>query len=535
MNRAETKTLLAALALSLGLSGCGASGSSEDGITVGVSAVAQGTATHSHDEAAAEADEHGELLKSFRRADGMKIEMQTGLLNLVPVGLEACAIASAGLEQLLQGLNPLASAQAHSGHTEGPAGAVDVILEDETVFDLGSLAPTSGTYCGLKLRLTPGSADALAGVSTRVGPCYYPDSVGLSDEDAEAVTAHSCLDVATGSEDLSFTLPFTAPVELGTDRRELALTLTNRYEEWFDGIDMSLLETDAGQQQKLLDNVVAAITVHTEDQQLVMLNFGLDVNGQEAVCGETYDGLGVGSIQNLRLEGFRYYLSDPTLESDTDSQPLILATRSTGTVYQDGENGVALMGDAQGCEGAAPLTTRSLAGTVAAGVYDRLCFTLGVPFELNHDDPTTSPSPLNAADMSRNRLSGHLFYRFDALVDPDGASPAGFFVHLGSTGCSNGESDFGSPPDAECSAPNRPRICLDYAEIKEGHRIVTDIAGLVATTDIVANTPDTAPGCTSSPGDPECVDIMPRFGLDYQLDAETLVPRQEQAAFSLKE
>jgi uncharacterized repeat protein (TIGR04052 family) len=276
----------------------------------------------------------------------------------------------------------------------------------------------------------------------------------------------------------------------------------------------------------------------SDEEQLVNLAFAIEVGGEEATCGTIYEGLG-STAQPLRLEGFRFYASDFELVNASTTVSVVLATKPNATVYQDDAHGVALLGHAQGCDNTTPLRNLALTGTAPAGDYDQLCFTLGVPSVLNHTDVATAPSPLNVTALSWGWLYGRQFLRVDTLVqNPDSDSEdfsQNFFVHLGSTGCSNGSDSFDATPDSECVYPNRPRICLNYDEIAEGHRIVADIAPVIAEADITYNTPDTAPGCMSFPGDPECTTILPRLGLDFALAPDNLIPRQEQTLFSVGE
>jgi uncharacterized repeat protein (TIGR04052 family) len=534
-------------ALALGLAAC-ASGSEEEGIEASLKAQPL-SAAHTHDDAAkaANSPKHGdeeETIASFRRSDGMRIDLQLGLVNLVPVGFQACVSRTAALGQsLLQAVNPVGVAQAHGGDEgEAPEGAVSVVGEDST--SLGTLKATPGTYCGLIVELQPGGTNtakhggaldtSMVGASVNVAPCYYETTVGVSDAEAEAATAHHCIQAKFTGEARRVTLPFPQPVTLDGSHRELALTVVVRYQEWFEGVDFTTLAGSAAQQAKLADNVAASLQVLSDDaQQLVNLAFEIKVGGQEAVCGATYQGLGTTALP-LRMEGFRYYASDFELENASGVEKVQLASKPNGTVYQDSQHGVALLGHAQGCDSPVPVRNLALTGTVGQGDYERLCFTLGVPFELAHSDPATAPSPLNVTGMDWSWLFGRMFFRFDSVVDPDNTA-ANFFVHLGSTGCSNGSSDFGAAPDAECTYPNRPRICLPYGEIAEGHAIVADIAPMLSELDIGQNTEGTAPGCMSFPGDPECTTIIPKFGLDYALHPPDLVPRRTQALFTVGE
>jgi hypothetical protein len=242
------------------LSAC--SGSREDGIEAIVTAVSQSSTDHHGDGKA-----HGDLA-SFRRSDGLRIDLQLGLLNLVPVELEPCGLEVARLvSRLGEYLNPIGAADAHSEGGEVVDGPINVVELDEAGFDLGSLTPAPGDYCGVVVELQPGAAakhggeldTGMGGAWVNVAPCYYPGTVGVSDEEAETATAHSCIQAKFIGAARRVTLPFAHPASLDAANRLLAVAIVVRYEEWFEDIDMALLATDAVQQAKLADNVAGAL------------------------------------------------------------------------------------------------------------------------------------------------------------------------------------------------------------------------------------------------------------------------------------
>jgi len=84
-------------------------------------------------------------------------------------------------------------------------------------------------------------------------------------------------------------------------------------------------------------------------------------------------------------------------------------------------------------------------------------FTLGVPFELNHLNPLTQPSPINDSSMFWGWRGGHKFIRIELFSQGDD-----WLFHLGSTGCKAL-----SPvraPKSECLHPNRVRVSLPFTE-----------------------------------------------------------------------
>jgi hypothetical protein len=265
---------LAALLLSL-LGGCDSTGSRSDGIEVAIKAMPIGAA-HDHDDGhhakQATAKHSSNNFVTFRRGDGMKIDLQLGLVNLVPVGLQRCDSLATRLRRGLAPLSPLASAYAHAGHDgEAPEGAISVVGSHET--GLGTLITGPGRYCGLVVELRPGTAAAkhgggldttLDGAAVNVAPCYYPTTAGLSDEDAAAVTAHACIQTKAQREMRRLTLPFARAVPLDAANMDLNITVATHYEAWFEDVDFAALPQDETQQALLADNVAASLQAWTD-------------------------------------------------------------------------------------------------------------------------------------------------------------------------------------------------------------------------------------------------------------------------------
>ncbi|MES0874862.1 hypothetical protein ABSH63_12730 [Sinimarinibacterium sp. HSW-8] len=257
------------------LGACDRTGSRADGIEVAIEALPVGTA-HEHDEGhhteQATAKHSSDRYVTFRRGDGMKIDLQLGLVNLVPVELQPCDSLTMRLHRGLEWLSPLSSAHAHADHdSAASAGPIDVVAGHAQT--LGTLAARPGRYCALVAELRPGTRAAkhgggldttLDGAAIGVAPCYYPTTVGMSDEEAAAVTAHSCIQAKAQDTTRRLTLPFPAGVVLDAANTDLTVTVAIHYEAWFEDIDFATLEHDAAQQARLADNVVAALQAWTD-------------------------------------------------------------------------------------------------------------------------------------------------------------------------------------------------------------------------------------------------------------------------------
>ena len=244
--------------------------------------------------------------------------------------------------------------------------------------------------------------------------------------------------------------------------------------------------------------------------QPVTINFAAEIGGQLFACDATYAGLGSTGAE-IKGTDFRLYVSDVAMIAADGSRAPVTLDES---VWQHA--GVALLdfedGRAACANGTAPINT-ALQGSVAAGNYTGVAFKVGVPFAMNHGDPTTAPSPLNLTSMFWNWRGGYKFVRIDMVpTDRSEDGPKGWFLHLGSTMCaSDGKTD---APKAPCKNPNLIEITLDRFD-PATQTVVVDPADVVAGADLRVNAPDTSPGCMSFPGDADCMTVMAKLGLSY--------------------
>lgn len=85
--------------------------------------------------------------------------------------------------------------------------------------------------------------------------------------------------------------------------------------------------------------------------------------------------------------------------------------------------------------------------------YTELSFYLGIPFDLNHQNPVVQPSPLNVASMFWTWRLGYKFLRLD--MDQ-------WSFHLGSGGCVSPSAV--RAPKTPCKKPNLARVALINAD-----------------------------------------------------------------------
>ncbi|KPQ31637.1 MAG: AZL_007920/MXAN_0976 family protein [Phormidesmis priestleyi Ana] len=272
------------------------------------------------------------------------------------------------------------------------------------------------------------------------------------------------------------------------------------------------------------------------ETQAVTLNFEGMVGNQPFSCTESYQ---LGTAETMAVPtDFRLYLSDLALiDARGNAVPI--------TLEQDGKwqyENVALLDfeDRTGtCANGTPETRTEVMGIVPAGDYQGVQFTVGVPFDLNHDDATLAPSPLNLTSLWWNWRGGYKFLRVDLEtrhmnaelpVQPKteghfeqgsstthtsdighGAGATGFAIHLGSTGC---QAEGENLQPTSCVNPNRADIVLsDLNPISD--IIVVDLAALVQFNNLSTNMPNTPAGCMSAPEDADCMGIMHSLGISF--------------------
>lgn len=298
--------------------------------------------------------------------------------------------------------------------------------------------------------------------------------------------------------------------------------------------------------------IAGCTTDATTPTERVELRFAAMFGDAAFQCGRSYDGIG-STASRVTPTDLRFYVSDVAL---VDAQ----GRETPVALEQDGRwqlRNVALLDFEDGtgpCAGGTPDRRDRVIGTVPAGTYTGMRFTLGVPFELNHDDPTTAPSPMNLTAMFWSWQGGYKFLKLDmntrglsAAMPAQGGSghgssrhgssahgsaghgssghgsathgggvggkhaATGYALHLGSTMCA--ASGPTSKPTA-CANPNRVEVRLPGFDLKRDV-VVADLRALLAGTNVDVNAPNTSPGCMSFPNDPDCMGVMQRLGAPY--------------------
>jgi uncharacterized repeat protein (TIGR04052 family) len=266
--------------------------------------------------------------------------------------------------------------------------------------------------------------------------------------------------------------------------------------------------------------LAACNTVQTAPKTAqVSLNFAAQINGQPFSCGQRYDGVGT-TRSSITPSDFRMYVSEvKLLRQDGSAVPVQLT--------QDGiwqHQNVALIDFENGtgpCRNGTTATNTAVRGQVPAGDYVGVELTVGVPFALNHQDPTVAPAPLNSTAMFWNWQGGYKFIKFDTTSSgistdkpaaPNAMGPVTrYSVHLGSTACA-GDSKTQAP--SSCQNPNRMTVRLNQFDLAK-NTVVVDMGAVLAQANVDVNAKGTSPGCMSFLKDADCPPVMSALGLAY--------------------
>lgn len=255
-------------------------------------------------------------------------------------------------------------------------------------------------------------------------------------------------------------------------------------------------------------------------QQAVNLQFAALINDQPFECGKSYSNVG-STKATVTPTDLRLYVSEIALVNSL-GQAIPVKLFQDGIwqlddiAFLDFENGVGPCGN-----GTAAVNT-VVRGSVPAGQYRGLTFTVGVPFARNHVDPTLATSPLNNTAMFWSWQGGYRFIKFDASSKP-GAAPAdandggnfmaasGFAVHLGSTQCASVSA---TQAPTSCKNPNRMTLRFDNFDPAKSV-VAIDMGAALAGTNVTVNARRSSPGCMSFEKDADCNAVMGAMGLPY--------------------
>lgn len=187
----------------------------------------------------------------------------------------------------------------------------------------------------------------------------------------------------------------------------------------------------------LLTVFLAACDTHDKQSAIPLV---LTFNGEDLACDSS-------NIQSgWQVEQLQFFISDIAIK---DQQEQWHQLKLEPSQYQSESVALLSLMCEQGKKTEQNLQL-VLASKIEPADVSEIAFDLGVPFELNHQNPLTQPSPLNEASMFWVWRTGHKFMRVEMNNDNEA-----WWFHLGSTGCSAA-----SPvraPSQPCRQPNRFR------------------------------------------------------------------------------
>lgn len=241
-------------------------------------------------------------------------------------------------------------------------------------------------------------------------------------------------------------------------------------------------------------------------QQSVSIQFRATVGSEDLACGKSYANVGT-TKSTISPRDFRFYVHNVRL--------LDAAGKETPVeLKQDDKwqlDNVALLDfeNATGsCRNGTPDLNAAVVGSVPAGKYAGLRFTLGVPFEKNHTELTKMPPPLNLTAMAWVWNAGRKFARLDFSST---GVPRGYAIHLGSTGCTPDDSQSTVP--TKCAEPNRLEVNLPGFDPARDV-VIADLGALLQDSNVDQGG-NMMSGCMSGPQTPACGPLFSNFGLPF--------------------
>lgn len=258
----------------------------------------------------------------------------------------------------------------------------------------------------------------------------------------------------------------------------------------------------------------------TQSDMNIKLKFKALANNQEIECGKSYENIGT-SKSKISIADFRFYVSNVSLIDDKGQEVSLKLEQDKK--WQNGNVTLLDFENKSGdCSSGNIDLNKEIKGSIVKGNYKTLKFTLGLPFEQNHQDATKAESPLNVSSMFWTWNSGYKFARIDLKTD---AASKDYYIHLGSTGCMSSEMSVKSEGDhshmsmgsdkapSMCKNPNRPEITLDNFDIEKS-TVIADLSALLNDTDLNPVTHS----CMINPDAEVCKNItgiMNNFGLKF--------------------
>jgi uncharacterized repeat protein (TIGR04052 family) len=224
---------------------------------------------------------------------------------------------------------------------------------------------------------------------------------------------------------------------------------------------------------------------------------------EDFVCGRVYSTMGATNAK-VTPQDLRFYIHGLRLLDDDGQQiPLDLEQDR----WQLGE--IALLdfeNASAACSNGTPETNDRVRGLLPKGrQYHGIAFRVGLPFAVNHSDPTSFPSPLDLTALFWSWNAGYKFLRLDLAYV---GRPGGYAFHLGSTGCAPGARTNATP----LSCRNENVVAVELPQFDPASNgVLVDVEALLRHTKLEGG----SDGCNSSPGDEGCSPLFENLGLPF--------------------
>jgi len=191
--------------------------------------------------------------KTFRNSENTQITLSKAYLVMWSVQLETDCQAH-NFTKLFNFLLPAAQAHAEATPTKlDTPNVINLLAEDSVEIKLGTIQPPPNTYCGVSIEFAKADEDA-HGLPEDVNmvnrTVYLEGQYSLSGSNNSGVFT---LDTA------KTLLPKYAllkePLNLSASNLSGRVSVSVRYDRWFDGLNLPVLATDEAQQDLLFSNL----------------------------------------------------------------------------------------------------------------------------------------------------------------------------------------------------------------------------------------------------------------------------------------
>lgn len=226
-------------------------------------------------------------------------------------------------------------------------------------------------------------------------------------------------------------------------------------------------------------------------------------------CGKSFPGndeanIKSGEQQKWQYQQLQFFIHGVEVKTKKNGwQPWLMTPNSNQA------SNVALLGEICHENNEQSFWQLELTPLAKSVVITDIRFILGVPFELNHLNPLTQPSPLNDSSMFWGWRGGHKFLRAELVSKKDD-----WLFHLGSTGCKAL-----SPvraPKSECLQPNRVEVSLPFTA--QTTTIEFDLAVLIGDIELTRKN-----SCQSAVDEEHCKELFKNLGMYSNNNNESLL------------